>query len=56
MGDIEQAELQLKYLFFFFLVSAARSGSSAETLRVKRQQSTCVFAGALTDYSKTAFS
>lgn len=54
MRDIKQAELWLKYLFF--PVSAAHSVSSAQTLQLKRQQSTHMLEGVLPDYSKQAFS
>lgn len=55
MGNIKQAGRAVAKISFF-IVSAAHSVSSAETLQLKRQQSTRVFAGALPGYSRTAFS
>lgn len=54
MGNIKQAEMWLKYLFF--PVSAAHSVSSAQTLQLKRQQSTHMLKGVLPDYFNPAFS
>lgn len=54
MGGIKQAGRAVAKISFFYCQCS--SLSSAETLQLKRQPSTRVFAGALPGYSRTAFS